>query len=199
MNPGSTLMMFTDGLVERRGQSIDDGIARVADIMTQQSNSPVDVVAEVVLRELAPPGGYDDDVAVVVCRPPVTPLRIDDAAAPTRLAPIRRRLNAWLRLAAVPRGLAASIILATGEACANSIEHAYRGRPPGTLHVHADLDDDEIRVTIVDHGSWAPPSAEPCTRGRGLPLIEALSDEAHVSPTAEGTTVTMTFSLSPQR
>jgi PAS domain S-box-containing protein len=193
LSPGSTLMLFTDGLVERRTESIDDGIARVANVLIQQANSPVDAVAERVLRELAPEGGYDDDVAIVVCRPPISVLHFDDGATPDRLANVRARLDLWLRAAGTPDALRADVVLAVGEACTNSIEHAYRDGAHGTVHIEAGFEGDDIHVRVVDFGSWKLPPADPGTRGRGLRLINALAESVALSPTSTGTTVEMTF------
>src|SRR5581483_4466595 len=74
--PGSTLMLFTDGLVERKHESIDDGIARAADVLSGTLQLPLDAVADAVLGELAPAAGYDDDVAMVIYRHELVPLRI---------------------------------------------------------------------------------------------------------------------------
>jgi anti-sigma regulatory factor (Ser/Thr protein kinase) len=191
--PGATLMLFTDGLVERRAESIDEGIARVAKVLLQTVNSPVDAVAEQVLRELAPDGGYDDDVALVVCRPPITVLQFNDGATPDRLASIRARLDMWLRAAGVPVALAGDVVLAVGEACTNSIEHAYRDGDHGVVHLEAGFEGDAIRVLVVDFGSWKTPPTDPGTRGRGLRLIKALAESVALSPTATGTTIEMTF------
>jgi anti-sigma regulatory factor (Ser/Thr protein kinase) len=191
--PGSTVMLFTDGLVERRGESIDDGIARVADVLTRHTNSPVDTIADVVLRELAPADGYDDDVAIVVCRPPVASFRIDEDATADRLADVRHRLDAWLQSVPVATEVAADVVLAVGEACTNSVEHAYRGRPPGTMRVEAAVDGDEVHLRVIDFGSWKPPVASRRARGRGLLLIRAVSDESQVNSGTAGTTVAMSF------
>src|SRR6202012_417818 len=51
---GSTLMLFTDGLVERKHESIDDGIARAADVLVDTMRLPPDAVADAMLGELAP-------------------------------------------------------------------------------------------------------------------------------------------------
>jgi anti-sigma regulatory factor (Ser/Thr protein kinase) len=190
---GATVMLFTDGLVERRGESIDAGIARVADVLKRNTKSPVDEVAEVMLRELAPVDGFDDDVAIVVCRPPVATLRIDEPAVPEQLAALRRQLSAWLRAVGVADDLAADVLLAVGEACSNSIEHAYRDRRPGIMRVEAEVELDRIRVRVVDFGSWRTPTATLITRGRGLPLMRAVSDVLDVGSTTEGTTVAMNF------
>src|SRR6185437_4830198 len=97
--PGSTLMLFTDGLVERKHESIDDGIARAADVLDQTMTLPLDAVADAMLRELAPEAGYDDEVADVIYRHHQTPLRIESDATADQLARIRHRLAAWLRAA----------------------------------------------------------------------------------------------------
>ena len=67
---GSTLLLYTDGLVERRDEPIDAGIARVAEVMAQTIEMPVDAVADAMLDKLAPAIGYDDDVAIVLYRHP---------------------------------------------------------------------------------------------------------------------------------
>jgi serine phosphatase RsbU (regulator of sigma subunit) len=55
---GSTLLLYTDGLVERRAEPIDAGIARVAEVMAQTITLPVDAVADAMLDRLAPESGY---------------------------------------------------------------------------------------------------------------------------------------------
>jgi anti-sigma regulatory factor (Ser/Thr protein kinase) len=197
---GSTLMLFTDGLVERHGEAIDDGITRVADILVETMNLPVDAVADTVLRDLAPPCGYDDDVALVVCQPPQQPLRVETGASADRLAEVRHRFTAWLQAAGVPEPLATDMLLAINEACTNSVEHAYSGHVrPGRMLVHAQLHGSEVQVRAVDFGSWKTPPADPGTRGRGLPLIRAVADRVQVECTPAGTTIDMTFSLQTPR
>ena len=196
--PRSTLMLFTDGLVERRGKSIDAGIARVAGVLTHSVDTAVDDVAEQVLREMAPPGGYDDDIAIVVCRPPLVTLRIENDAAPDQLAVVRSQLIAWLREIDVPDGLVGDVVLAVGEACTNCVEHAYHARPPGTMRVEAEVEGDEIRIRVVDFGSWRTPTSQANARGRGLVLIRTLSDVVHLDSTGVGTTVAISFRLPPR-
>ena len=196
--PRSTLMLFTDGLVERRGESIDAGIARVAGVLTHSVDTAVDDVAEQVLREMAPPGGYDDDIAIVVCRPPLVTLRIENDAAPDQLAVVRSQLIAWLREIDVPDGLVGDVVLAVGEACTNCVEHAYHARPPGTMRVEAEVEGDEIRIRVVDFGSWRTPTSQANARGRGLVLIRTLSDVVHLDSTGVGTTVAISFRLPPR-
>ena len=193
--PGSTLMLYTDGLVERREVSIDDGIARVSETVAGGLNLPVDGVADAVLSAMAPPTGYDDDIAIVVYRQPYAPLKIEKKAAAGQLSDIRHRLAAWLRGAAIPEGTIADIVLAVNEAAANSIEHAYRGHKPAKVRVEGENDGARVHVRIIDKGSWKPAPADPGVRGRGLLLIRAVSDWLEMECTPSGTTVNMSFRL----
>ena len=190
---GSTLLLYTDGLVERRDEPIDAGIARVTDVMTQTIGLSVDAVADALLDQLAPALGYDDDVAIVLYRHPGSAFVIEIAAIPAQLSDIRHQLADWLRSASVPEPLAADIVLVVNEACSNSAEHAYRGREPGTMRVEAAVDHMHIHINVVDSGSWKTPPADPGTRGRGLLLMRTLSEHVDLEGTAHGTTVGMRF------
>jgi PAS domain S-box-containing protein len=190
---GSTVLLYTDGLVERRDEPIDAGIARVIDVMAQTIELPVAAVADAMLDTLAPSVGYEDDVAIVLYRHPGSTLVIEIAAIPERLGDIRHQLADWLGSISVPESLAADIVLVVNEACSNSVEHAYRGREPGTMRVDAAVDDRHVQVQVVDSGSWKTPPADPGTRGRGLLLMRALSEKVDVDGTADGTTVGMRF------
>jgi anti-sigma regulatory factor (Ser/Thr protein kinase) len=194
--PGSTLMLYTDGLVERRDVSIDDGIARVTETLTAGMNLTVDGLADAALSEMAPPGGYDDDIAIVVYRRPYAPLVIEINAAAEELSGTRRKLSAWMREAGIPDYTIADIVLAVNEACANGIEHAYRGHVPGKVRVEAENDGAHVRIRVIDTGSWKAAPTNPGTRGRGLLLIRAVSDWLEMNCTPLGTNVDMTFRLS---
>ena len=196
LSPGSTLMLYTDGLVERRDEAIDDQIDRVAAVVTATVDLPVDSVADAVLSSLAPENGYDDDVALVLYRSGHGPLVIDIDAIPHRLKDIRHRLAAWLRANDVREPLAGDIVLVVNEACSNCAEHAYREREAGRMRIEADMLAGRVHIRVADSGSWKTPPVDPGTRGRGLPLIRAVSEEVELDGTAEGTAIRMTFRLS---
>jgi serine phosphatase RsbU (regulator of sigma subunit) len=66
--PGSAIVLYTDGLIEHRGASIDDGIALVSDTLTAHAALDAGALADVVLERAGAGGNLDDDVALLVVR-----------------------------------------------------------------------------------------------------------------------------------
>ncbi|MFI1385975.1 PP2C family protein-serine/threonine phosphatase [Embleya sp. NPDC020886] len=65
---GATLVLYTDGLIERRHEDIDDGMKRLARCLTRHRGTDPEVLADNLLAELTPSGGNTDDTALVVVR-----------------------------------------------------------------------------------------------------------------------------------
>ncbi|MFE9438916.1 PP2C family protein-serine/threonine phosphatase [Streptomyces sp. NPDC006602] len=65
---GATLALYTDGLVERRREDIDTGLARLADSLRRHRAADPETLADAVLMELLPPGGATDDTALIIVR-----------------------------------------------------------------------------------------------------------------------------------
>ncbi|WSU66909.1 SpoIIE family protein phosphatase [Streptomyces sp. NBC_01102] len=65
---GATLVLYTDGLVERRHEDIDTGLQRLADCLGRHASADPDSVADALLSEVIPPSGNTDDTALVVIR-----------------------------------------------------------------------------------------------------------------------------------
>ncbi|MFJ3798726.1 PP2C family protein-serine/threonine phosphatase [Streptomyces sp. NPDC090088] len=65
---GATLVLYTDGLVERRHEDIDTGLARLTRSLAAHRELDPEDLADAVLRELLPPEGATDDTALVVVR-----------------------------------------------------------------------------------------------------------------------------------
>ncbi len=189
LEPGGLYLVYTDGLVERRGTVIDTGIDTAARALADAAGRTADEVADLVLDASAPPGGYDDDVALVVFRRPPARFRLDLSAVDTELATARGMLSDWLAEAEAPAALAADVVLAVNEACTNSVEHGYRDRAPAGVVITAELAASGIDVTIADSGSWRPPPADRGSRGRGTAMMVALSDAHTVEPSPTGTVV----------
>ncbi|MER7167082.1 SpoIIE family protein phosphatase [Micromonospora sp. NPDC000207] len=189
--PRATLMLYTDGLVERRRQSVTVGIERATATVQDGRAAPIETLASDVMSRMAPDGGYDDDVALLLYRHP-GPLELDFPAEATHLAPVRTALRSWLERCGLDRASAYNVLVAAGEACANAIEHGHRDAPGGRIHLHAAATADGLRLSVTDSGRWKVPLAvENNHRGRGLSLMRALMDSITVIHGAGGTTVDM--------
>ncbi|WP_443072842.1 PP2C family protein-serine/threonine phosphatase [Streptomyces sp. NBC_01439] len=65
---GSTLVLYTDGLIERRREDIDVGLGRLADALVRHRTAEPDALADALLADLIPAVGITDDTALVVLR-----------------------------------------------------------------------------------------------------------------------------------
>jgi serine phosphatase RsbU (regulator of sigma subunit) len=61
-------VLYTDGLIERRGEDIDMGLARLADSLGRHQADDPETLADAVLTDLTPPGDATDDTALVIVR-----------------------------------------------------------------------------------------------------------------------------------
>jgi serine phosphatase RsbU (regulator of sigma subunit)/anti-sigma regulatory factor (Ser/Thr protein kinase)/PAS domain-containing protein len=189
LEPGSTLVLYTDGLVERRGESIDVGIDRLVRLVEREP-APVDELADRIVEELEY-AAHTDDVALVAVRLEAlrTPtLSLHFPARPEALAPLRARLRAWLVTHGADDDEVFDILVAVNEACSNAVEHPL-GRADGAeVGVEATLTDGEISIEIRDQGHWKPPGP-PNDRGRGFDFMRALMQDVDVARSPEGTHV----------
>lgn len=65
---GDTLVLYTDGLVERRGEALDRGIGRLKAALVRLRRLDVDSLADELLAELPPHSALRDDIALIVLR-----------------------------------------------------------------------------------------------------------------------------------
>jgi PAS domain S-box-containing protein len=204
---GATLMLYTDGLVERRNLPLDAGIDAASAAITERAGDHPDLVADHVMAAMTPSAGYDDDVAALIYRHPPAPLTVRVTADdPSCLSFLRAELRRWLSAAGIGNREASDIMIAAGEATANAVEHSGGGREAGAAPVEITLtaraDHAALRLTVADTGSWRPPPADreepaPGTRGHGVIFMHALMSEVTIDPAVHGTTVTLTKDLKP--
>lgn len=108
------------------------------------------------------------------------------AALAASTAVARSRTHAWLDAIRCPQPLADDIVYAINEALSNAIEHAHpepdaAGVIRVTLHaVPTPAGGRRVRAEIRNHGPWRPPRPGHDHRGRGIPLMQALTDELTV-------------------
>jgi PAS domain S-box-containing protein len=193
--PDSTLLLYTDGLVERRDTPLDDRFAELAAAAAAGSGDLEQLCDQILAGVL---GGSEptDDVALLVVRPdPVDPSHLDLTlpAEPEELARLRRRLGRFLHAAGASEEEAYEVTLTISEAAGNAIEHAY-GPGDASFRVQAAVEDAELVVVVRDSGRWREPRGE--NRGRGLRIIEGLMEGVEVVREDHGTTVRMRKRLS---
>lgn len=111
------------------------------------------------------------------------------------VARVRQDFSEWLKkVFAIDEVRCSDVVLAINEALANSAEFAYLlADQPGTIDIQViyDADAHTLSACISDRGTWRQRQVEPAprTRGRGIPLMETLSDDAAIEPSQSGTTV----------
>jgi PAS domain S-box-containing protein len=198
--PGATLLLYTDGLVERRGELLDEGLARVRAAAERHAAEAPGRLTRRLLDEVLADTDQPDDVAVIAARLLPRPLAEQMPADPGELAGMRRTVSAWAGLAGLPSDVVDDLQLALGEAMANAVEHAYADGAPGECEYRVAQDPDgTLRVSVVDFGRWRPPPADKGHRGRGLELISALAENVVVDRTAgdggPGTGTTVRFTV----
>lgn len=187
----ATLLLYTDGLVERRRRPLSVGIDQAGEAVHQGRDATVDDLATQVMTRLAPENGYDDDVALLLYRHPA-PLEVTFPAESSQLAPVRQALRTWLERCQLSPQTAQNVLVAAGEACANAIEHGHRHTPGEPVRLRAEAYVDDLRLVITDTGQWKTPQPDAnAHRGRGMTLMRAMMQHVTVTSGAAGTTVQM--------
>jgi PAS domain S-box-containing protein len=186
----ASLLLYTDGLVERRDEPLErrlDALAEAADRAEGGLEGLCDAVLSGVLGQREP----GDDVALLAVRPrPVASesIRFTLPAEPESLPGLRRRLARFLHAAGADDAETYEITLTVCEAAGNAIEHAY-GPGDATFDVEARLDSRDLVATVSDRGHWR--ERRGAHRGRGLNIIEGLMDQVEVTTEEDGTVVRM--------
>ena len=189
--PGATLLLYTDGLVERRGVSLTAGLDRLDREVSAAPVDDIEALCDQLLDTFLDEDHIEDDVAILVMRPATSvdgELDVRLPAEARNLVQVRGALRRWLKESAVSDHDVNEVLVACGVACANVVQHAYSGQTTsGELVVEARLDDDRLEVHVRDHGHWRP--AADRGGGWGLQLMDALMDDVDVEHTHGGTDV----------
>ncbi len=194
VEPGAALVLYTDGLVERPGESLDAGLERMK-AMVRAGDEDLEHLGDALVDALLPEGPAEDDAALLLGRAlPLSDSVMARLPADVESIPlVRRMLGRWLSEAGATPAESEDLSLAASEACANAIEHAY-GPGPGLLEVSASISPaGEAVVAVRDFGSWRAPRGT--NRGRGLVLMRGLTDSVEVIQHDEGTTVQLSRQL----
>jgi serine phosphatase RsbU (regulator of sigma subunit)/anti-sigma regulatory factor (Ser/Thr protein kinase) len=185
--PGEALVLYTDGLVERRGTPIEDNIQRLLELVCR-AGTP-DEICQAAFEGLVSPEGLRDDIAVVAIQlnPLTAELELSLPCTPHSLAYVRHTMQRWLRLHGPDPDSVGPVLLAVSEACSNAIQH---GGSVGTeaFEVHARVEGGYATIVVSDPGPWRLPRDQ---LGHGLAIMEATMDEVDVRKDETGTVVVM--------
>ena len=108
--------------------------------------------------------------------------------------PLRRVVVAYAAAHGMQEPRLSELALAVGEALANSVVHAYRGRAVGTVEVTAGLCDDRLLVAVSDHGCGLVPRPDSPGLGLGLAMISQVTDDLRIyEREGGGTELRMSF------
>ncbi|BAU84858.1 magnesium or manganese-dependent protein phosphatase [Streptomyces laurentii] len=179
--PGSTAVLYTDGLVERRREDIDEGVSALERALAGATGSP-QVVCDRLLRALGVTADHDDDVAVLVVQHPAR----DGADAElfhNAALELLGGIEAAPRARAFASGVLASWrfpvelcdlgVLATSELVANSLQH---GTPPMRLRLRRT--DRRLIIEVTDGDDHLPRRRRAETEdeaGRGISIIATIA------------------------
>ncbi len=197
LDPGSLVIAYTDGLVERRGQPMAQGLERLEKTALELFTLPIDKIADRLLSVLVADKVAEDDV-VVACftyNPPRSTFRRTLTARAAALADLRAQLRSWCAEAGIVLNTERDLLLAVGEACANSVAHAYFQQPAGLINVDVNVHLHYLSATITDYGTWRTPGAHSGLGGRGTKIIQDLSQHYDRTIRDGGTTIAITLAM----
>jgi serine/threonine-protein kinase RsbW len=189
LNPGSRLLLYTDGLIERRERPIDTGFEALAREYGRRRTAPLDGLTAGLADALVGRDHADDVCLLCLTLGAEERMERTIGADPLQIARLRKDLRGWLSAHTVDEESAQAVLLACSEAVANAIEHGCRDDPFGMVDVAATVTPEAVEIQVADRGAWRPDRTdEPL--GRGLPLIRRLMDQVAFDR-GGGTTVTM--------
>jgi serine phosphatase RsbU (regulator of sigma subunit)/anti-sigma regulatory factor (Ser/Thr protein kinase) len=201
LEPGARLLFFTDGLIDGRrepGSHVRLGSTTLATVATGLRNLPGVVLLEQLHDAARDANGGDlpDDVAMLIAGPWRESERSADQAAQAGSLGVSLRLPATTESVPLARARVVELVealgldqevrdavaLATTEAAANAVTHAYVGSPVEDQVVEIDAwpEQGRLRVVVRDYGGGMRPRADSPGLGLGLSLIGAFADEFEV-------------------
>ncbi len=192
LTPGALVVLYSDGLIERRSSPIDDRLAQLEDLVGTVAAYPLAVIADRLVADMTLTGDVEDDIVVVCCRfaPVESVLDRRFGADVDELAVIRSELRRWLTSHDLEYD---DVLIAVGEACANAVQHAYGNEEAGEIELELAHHGYYLSVSVTDYGTWQRSRNERMYGGRGTSIMRSLATYFHRETGPHGTTLTMTL------
>ncbi|MEY9873997.1 serine phosphatase RsbU (regulator of sigma subunit)/anti-sigma regulatory factor (Ser/Thr protein kinase)/PAS domain-containing protein [Streptacidiphilus sp. MAP12-33] len=206
LDPGDVLLLCTDGLVETRRVDLDEGMERLRRVVTggrdtigsaAGQDADLSALADRIARSAADSAERDDDVALLLLRwegltasrPREQLRRRIGQADLARIAEVRAELRDAVRRWGVGE-LSDTVELLASELVTNALVHTDRDAMlTARLTRDPDTGQGRLRIEVVDDSDQWPKRRTPgeqASSGRGLMLVEALSDAWGVEPNGVG-------------
>ncbi|MET0819439.1 MAG: SpoIIE family protein phosphatase [Aeromicrobium sp.] len=185
---GATIVFYTDGLVEHRGHDIDEGILALERHIDWHGGSSLVGVPESIVDALLPQGP-DDDVAILIARAVATDDEVTmsmhrDTGRAT-VAEARQFVQSSLQQWHVPEVVMRDLALITSELVTNAMVH---GGAPVDLRLQRS--GARVLLEVLDDAAGIMPRPQDPDdddeHGRGLRIVETLSDEWGMRTTDQG-------------
>jgi anti-sigma regulatory factor (Ser/Thr protein kinase) len=198
LKDGEALIAITDGLLERPGQSVEQGRAALLQTLDTMSATAARSISQHVVDTLIGDGGLSQDCAMLVVVHDSRVHQVASVLVPAHRIAVRGARR-WVRAQLDSWGLdedtVATAVMSASELVTNVVQHA--GTPARLSMELAD----RLLVTVEDTGTWSAPRIEPAdpsaAQGRGLAFVAAVSDAMGHARGVDGSTVW--FELSPHR
>jgi PAS domain S-box-containing protein len=187
---GTTVVLYTDGLVERRDSDLDSGIDALAAHLVERLPG-LDGLAEQIAAAMCP-SGADDDMAVLVAKLPdhvgmtaqmTVAIPAGEGGAAAARQAVAEALAAWK---VAPDAVDDAVLLAS-ELVTNALVH---GRPPVVLGVRLTVD--EVVLEVTDGASFGPRARHATPddeHGRGLQIVSVVAERWGTRVTGTGKSV----------
>jgi serine phosphatase RsbU (regulator of sigma subunit)/integral membrane sensor domain MASE1/anti-sigma regulatory factor (Ser/Thr protein kinase) len=189
--PGSTLVLYSDGLIERRGESLTAGMDRLESLSSKLTERPAAAMCDEFFARLRSGADRVDDTVVLVAR------FVDESeyyevfpAVPEELRNMRISVSSWAAAHDIPDRVSDDLLIAIGEATSNTVKHAYRASPRGTVTIRIELVDGYLAVKIEDAGRWRAPRPVADSPGLGTTIMQAITQHLNINESPGGTQVT---------
>jgi anti-sigma regulatory factor (Ser/Thr protein kinase) len=199
---GSLLLLYTDGLIERRRESIDVGFERLRALVAANWSLPLRRLKQAIFRALVDDAGpaATDDVALVAMRTTGTsPTLFVDAfhAVSFEATAARHRLRDWLVGIGADAATRDALVLSVSEAVANAIDHGSHQDGSQVVKIEIAVRAADIIASVSDSGLWQPGIEGFFNgRGRGHLVMEGLTDDVDIDTDQQGTVVTLQLARS---
>ncbi len=195
LSPGDTLLLYTDGLVERRKGRFEDRLDRLESAAATMVDLAIDDLCDRLVAHMAADRPFEDDVVLAALRyrPVLAAEHRECEAGPQAIAPARQWAGQVLERYGVSDAQAERVQVVLGEALSNVVRHAYGDQGGGRARIEIADHGPYVVVAVEDFGSWRPGYVPEAGFGRGIGIMRALADRFSMNRSYPGTTVLAAF------